>query len=176
MAELYGLLAEFDRPGDLLAAAARLRSEGYDRIETYTPVPLDGLDEAVGFRGSRVPIAFLFGGLAGAAIGFGMQILLNFQFPLWIGGRPLVAVPGFMMITFELMVLCSVLSGIVTMLLSNRLPKLHHPIFDADRFTLSGEHYYLAILNGPGFDRDDAGKALAALDPVSISEIEEQPR
>ena len=80
-----------------------------------------------------------------------------------------------MMITFELMVLGAVLSGIVTMMLANRLPKLHHPVFDSDRFTMGEERYYLAILNSPGFDRDSAGRALAALGPVSITDVAAQP-
>ena len=156
---------------------ARLAAEPLTTPPMVTPpaYPLDGLDEAIGFRSKRVPLAFLLGGIAGAALGFGMQVWLNYLFPLWIGGRPLVAVPGYMMITFELMVLCSVLSGVATMLLSNRLPKLHHPVFDFERFDLSAERFYLAILAGPDFDRDEAGKALAGLDPVAIGDVAEQP-
>ena len=175
MAELYAVIAEFDQAGDLLAAAREIRRQGFDRIETFTPFPLDGLDDLLGVDGRGVATAFLLGGLAGAAIGFAMQVGLTWLYPLWIGGRPLVAVPGYMMITFELMVLGAVLSGIVTMMLANRLPKLHHPVFDSDRFTMGEERYYLAILNSPGFDRDSAGRALAALGPVSITDVAAQP-
>ena len=175
MAELYAVIAEFDQPGDLLAAVSAVRRQGFAAIETFTPFPLDELDDLLGVDGSGVARAFLLGGIAGAAIGFGMQVLLNLQYPLWIGGRPLVAGPGYMMITFELMVLGAVLSGIVTMMLANRLPKLHHPVFDSDRFTMGEERYYLAILGSPGFDRDSAGRALAALDPVSITDVAAQP-
>ena len=104
MAKLWGVLAEFDGPERLINAVRSLRQQGFT-VETFTPFPLEGLDEALGFSGWRVPIAFLIGGIAGAVIGFGMQTWLNFLFPLWIGGRPLVAIPGFMMITFELTVL-----------------------------------------------------------------------
>ena len=170
----WGVLAEFDAPDRLLDAVRRLREGGFV-VEAFTPFPVEGLDQALGFHSKRVPLAFLFGGIGGAAVGFGMQAWLNFLFPLWIGGRPLVAIPGFMMITFELTVLGSVLSGIVTMILSNRLPKLHHPIFDAQRFTLAEERYYVAILARPGFARDEAGKALAGFHPVSITDLAEEP-
>jgi hypothetical protein len=171
----WAVLAEFEGPEQLLDAVRRLREHGFARVETFTPFPLEGLDEALGFTGIGVPLAFLVGGVAGAALGFGMQAWLNFDFPLWIGGRPRVATPGFMMITFELTVLCSVLAGMATMLLGNRLPKLHHPIFDAKRFTLAEERYFVAILAGPGFDRAQVGMALAALDPVSMTDLTEQP-
>src|SRR6476469_8573762 len=174
MAELWGVLAEFDGPERLINAVRSLRQQRFT-VETFTPFPLEGLDEALGFSGWRVPIAFLIGGIAGAVIGFGMQTWLNFLFPLWIGGRPLIAIPGFMMITFELTVLGSVLTGVLTMLLSNRLPKLHHPVFDAERFTMAEERFYLALLRRPGFDRDAAGKALAEFNPASITDLAEQP-
>jgi hypothetical protein len=174
VADTFAVIAEFDTPAALLAGVRTMRKRGF-AVEAFSPYPLDGLDEAIGFRSNRVPLAFLLGGMAGAAVGFGMQVWLNYLFPLWIGGRPLVAVPGYMMITFELMVLCSVLSGVLTMMLSNRLPKLHHPVFDFERFDLSAERFYLAILAGPDFNRDEAGKALAELDPVAIGDVPEQP-
>jgi hypothetical protein len=174
VADTFAVIAEFESPEALLAGVRRTRERGF-AIEAFSPFPLEGLDEAIGFRSNRVPLAFLIGGIAGAVLGFGMQSWLSFLFPLWIGGRPLVAVPGYMMITFELMVLGAVLTGVVTMLLSNRLPKLHHPVFDFERFDLSAERFYLAILAGPDFDRDEACKALAELDPVAIGELPEEP-
>ena len=67
------------------------------------------------------------------------------------------------------------LTGVLTMLLSNRLPKLHHPVFAAERFTMAEERFYLALLRRPGFDRDSAGKALAEFNPASITDLAEQP-
>ena len=170
----WGVLAEFNGADGLIAAVRHLREAGFDRLETFTPFPIAGLEDALGFRSRGVPLAFLLGGIGGATLGFGMQAWLNYLFPLWIGGRSLVAVPGFMMITFELTVLGSVVAGMLAMLLANRLPRLHYPVFDAARFDLSQERYFVAVLAGPRFDRHEVGKALAALDPVSITDIEEQ--
>lgn len=174
MAEPWAVLAEFADAPALLDAVRRLRRRGF-AIETFTPFPLDELETAIGFTGTAVPKAFLIGGIAGAAVGFGMPAWLSFAFPLWIGGRPVVAVPAFLMIAFELMVLGAVVSGVLTMLLANRLPRLHHPVFDAERFTLAEERFFVAVLAGPEFDRDEAGKALAALDPLAITDLEAQP-
>lgn len=172
MAEPYALLAEFDTPERLVEAAKRLRKHGYRRLEAFTPFPVEGLSELLGYRDGKVPAAMLIGGMAGALLGFLMQVYTNLDFPLRIGGRGLIAVPAFMLITFEMLVLGAVLSGIATMLIANRLPRLNHPVFEAERFDLSADdRFFLAILAGKSFDRDRAGKALAELKPHAIIEV-----
>ena len=114
----------------------------------------------------------LIGGATGALLGFLMQVATNLDYPLWIGGRPLIAVPAFLLICFEMLVLGAVLAGIGTMLIANRLPRLHHPVFAADRLDLSADdRFFLAILADAAFDRDAAGKALAAMHPRAIIEV-----
>lgn len=172
MAELHALLAEFASPAELLEAARALRGRGYRRLDAFTPFPVAGLAEVLGARSRAVPVAMLVGGVSGAVAGFAMQAWISLDFPLRIGGRPLIAVPAFMLIVFELMVLGAVLAGIAAMLAGNRLPRLHHPVFDAARFDLSADdRFFLAILAGEDFDRDREGKALAALRPRAIVEV-----
>ncbi len=171
-APLYAVLAEFDEPDALIPGARKLREDGFTRIDAFSPFPVEGLADALGVGDSKVPTATLIGGAAGALFAFLMQAGVNWDFPLWIGGRPLIAFPAFMLIIFELLVLGAVLACIGTMLVANRLPRLHHPIFDADGFDLSrDDRYFLAILAGPDFNRDAAGKALAALDPKAIIDV-----
>ena len=173
---LYALLAEFDAPELLVKAAKEMHAQGFRRIEAFTPYPVEGLAEAIGFSEHRVPPAMLIGGVIGAVAGFLMQVGATLDFPLWVGGRPLVAVPAFMLITFELTVLGAVLGCIGTMLALNRLPRLNHPMFDADRFSLaSDDRFFLALLPGKDFDRDAAGKALAALHPQAIIDVPGRP-
>ncbi|ETI65741.1 membrane protein [Sphingobium sp. C100] len=172
MAEPYALLAEFDSPERLMDAARRLREQGWRRLEAFTPFPVEGLDRLLGFTDDKVARAMLIGGAAGAVLGFLMQVGTNLDYPLWVGGRPLIAVPAFMLICFEMLVLGAVLSGIGTLFVANRLPRLNHPVFAADRFDLSADdRFFLAILADADFDRDDAGKALAALGPRAIIEV-----
>ena len=157
------LLLEFDDPEALMAAARRLHAEG-SRFDAFTPYPLDGLAGLTGFREQRIPALTFAGGVLGAAAGFGMQVATNLAYPIEIGGRPLIAWPAFVLITFELMVLGAVLFAIVGMLVLNRLPRLHHPIFDAPRFSFAGgDRFFLVVA-----DRDRA--AVAALSPRSITE------
>lgn len=165
------LVGEFPNPEPMLAATRTLREEGW-QVELYSPFPVKGMKEALGFTSRTVPHAFVIGGIVGAVGGFLMQVYPNIVYPLDIGGRPMVAVPAFMMIAFELLVLVSVLTGIGTMFAKNRLPRLHHPLFDATRFHLASDDRFfvsLALVEGA-----DEGKARAALErqgPTSVEKV-----
>lgn len=170
---LYGLLAEFDRPDALVAAARAAREHGYVCIEGFSPFPIEEMAEAIGFADSRVPFACLVGGVVGGASGFLMQVYATFDFPLNVGGRPLIPPEAFALITFELTVLGAVLAAILTMLAANRLPRLNHPIFEAERFRLaSSDRFFLLIQsNDPKFDEAAARRFLTHLQPASIEAL-----
>src|SRR5262245_36494419 len=93
---IYGLLAEFDRAEDLLAAARRAYEEGYRRMDAYTPLPVHGLSEAIGFRHTRLPFVVLCGGIMGCLGGFMLQYWVSVMaYPVNVGGRPLNSWPSF---------------------------------------------------------------------------------
>jgi hypothetical protein len=167
---VFGLMAEFDRPEGLLEAVKRTRTAHYRTIDAYSPFPIEGLAEMLGFSDRRVPILTLVGGIAGAAIGFGMQVYTNLAFPIDIGNRPLVAVPAFMLITFELAVLGAVLLTIGGMFVLNHLPRLHHPVFDVESFHLaSADKFFLVIFStDKKFDVEDTRTFLSSLKPRRI--------
>lgn len=169
--ETVALLAEFRTPEQLLEAARQAREAGFRRIDGASPYPVEGLAEALGFRDSRVPLLTLAGGVFGALLGYGMQVFTNRDFPLNVGGRPLVAPPAFTLITFELMVLFAVLAGIIGMLALNRLPRLNHPLFEVETFRLDAPDAFFLIVfaDDPRFDR--ARRFLEGLDPVRIDAV-----
>jgi hypothetical protein len=170
----YGVLAEFARPEDLLDAIRLLRAEGYRRIEAFTPYPVHGLAEAIGFNDRTVPRLFLLGGVLGGAVGIWMQVYANQDYPIDVGGRPLIAMPAFLVVAFELTILFAVLVGIVGMLAANRLPRLNHPVFEAPRFGLASlDRFFLCVLSSDRkFDTDATRARLATLNPVSLTEVE----
>src|SRR5687767_7471407 len=86
---LYGLIAEFEHAGDVVKAARRAHEAGYRRIDAYTPFPVEGLSEALGYRDHWVPWIMLVGGVIGCVGGFGfLAWSLGLDYPLNIGGRP----------------------------------------------------------------------------------------
>lgn len=167
------LMAAFAGPDDLVDHARTLRAAGFERLDAFTPFPIDGLAEAIGFRSRAVPLAFLVGGIAGALAGFLMQVGTNLDYPLWIGGRFPVEPAAFMLITFEMTVLFSVVAGIGTMLAGNRLPRLHHPMFDARDFhRASRDRFFLAVWPRRG-EEAAARQLLQSFGPLEIVEVPE---
>jgi hypothetical protein len=125
----------------------------------------------VGFHEPWVPLATLLGGIGGAAVGFGMQVYTSLDFPIDIGGRPAIAPPAFMLITFELMVLGAVLTGVATMLLRNGLPRLSHPLFDVETFHLASLDKFFLVIEARDAKFSDRTRAfLESLKPVRIDD------
>jgi len=175
--ELYAVLAEFRESERLLDAARSLREQGFGPLDAFTPFPIEGLAETLGFHDRRVPWIALAGGALGLAGGFLMQAWPNLSYPLWVGGRPVVTPMGFGMITFVLMILGAVAGAIGSMFVLNRLPRLNHPMFDADDFSFeSQDRFFLAVFPGKDFDRNEVGKALAALHPKAIIDVPGKPK
>lgn len=175
----FGLLAEFDRPQRLIESVMKARDAGYRRIDAYSPFPIEELKDALQIRDQRVPLLTLAGGIFGGLLGYFMQVYTNLDFPINIGGRPLIAVPAFMLITFELTVLFAVLFSIGGMLALNHLPRLHHPLFDIPGFHLaSSDKFFLLIFStDTQFDREATRGFLESLQPLRVDLVghTEQP-
>jgi hypothetical protein len=170
---IFGLLAEFDDADTLRSAARRAWEAGFRRLDAFTPFPVEGLAEGIGFHDRRVPLAMLVGGVFGAALGYGMQVYINLNYPLNVGGRAIVAPTAFMLIVFELLVLFSVLFGIGAMLILNRLPRLNHPLFAVEAFHLaSSDKFFLVIFsNDARFDPERTRLFLQTLEPLRVEEV-----
>ena len=131
MADAYGLLAEFDSPEALTAAAKQAREAGYRRLDAFTPFPVKGLAQILRLPRPKISWVGLIGGFSGGGFAFLMQCYTNYDFPLNVGGRPLYAFSAFAVVMFELTILFSALSMIVAMLWQNGLPRLNYPLFGA---------------------------------------------
>jgi ActD protein len=171
---VYGLLAEFEGPAELLQATRRAYQEGYRRMDAYSPYPIEDLAEALGFRKTRMPLVMFLGGLIGCVGGFYMQYwCAAVSYPLNVGGRPLNSWPAFVPITFELTVLVAALSGIFGLLGLCGLPRPHHPLFAVERFALATrDRFFLCIESrDPKFDREATRQFLAGLQPREVTEV-----
>lgn len=137
----HGAVAYFTSGHEILAAAKTAREKGFANVETYTPFPLHGMDEALGLKPSIVPWATFLGGLTGFATALGLQIWTSaVDWPINVGGKPMISGPAFIPILFELTVLLGGLSTAGFMFFLNGLPNFHHNPFDPrtsdDRFAL----------------------------------------
>ena len=174
-ARYYGLMAEFDTPTAIVAAARRAYAEGYRRMDTYTPFPVEGLAEELRFHRTRVPLIVLLGGLAGCLGGYFLQYwIMALYWPVNVGGRPLNSWPMFIPVTFELTVLVAALSAVLGMLALNGLPHPYHPVFNVPRFALaSQDRFFLCIeASDPRFDLAGTRYFLESLAPREVSDVE----
>ncbi|MFG0331501.1 MAG: DUF3341 domain-containing protein [Phycisphaerales bacterium] len=172
---LYGLIAEFDTPEAIVAAAHAAGADGYLRYDAYAPFPVEGLPQAVGKRPTRLPWITLAGGLFGAVAGYSLQYYASVvSYPLLVGGRPLHSWPAFIPVTFECTILCAALASIIGMFVLNGLPRPYHPVFNVDGFErASQDRFFLCIESiDPRFELAETRAFLESLDPISVSEVE----
>ena len=175
-AKLYGLLAEFDDPQDLLAATKAARREGYRRMEAYTPFSIDEVSKELGHGRGWIPLIVFAGGVGGAIGGFFMQwYAMAISYPLNSGGRPLWSWPAFIPITFELTVLGAALLGALGMLALNRLPQPYHPVFNVERFGLATQNRFFLCIEArdPYFEREETREFLLRTNPPEIFDVED---
>lgn len=173
---IYGLLAEFGGPGELVAAARRATEEGYTHVDAYSPFPLEEAAEALGFHRNALPLLVLLGGLAGMLGGFALCYWTSvIDYPLNVGGRPFNSWPAFIPITFECTVLLAGLTAVFGMLGLNGLPMPHHPLFNVPRFALaSRDRFFLCIqASDPKFDIEGTRRFLSQLGAREVSPVNE---
>ncbi|HEV2425807.1 MAG TPA: DUF3341 domain-containing protein [Terriglobia bacterium] len=172
---LYGLMAEFETPEQVIEAARRTRDEGYRRMDAYTPFAVEGLPEVVGIHKGWLPTIVLIGGLCGTLTGLLLQWFPNsVGYPLDIGGKPNFSWPAFIPIMFELTILFAALSSLFGMIILNDLPMPYHPVFNAPRFDLaSRDRFFLCIESrDPKFNLEGTKDFLIGLNPVDVTEVE----
>jgi hypothetical protein len=172
--QVYGLMAEFDDPASLVAAAERAHHEGYRCMDAYSPFPIEELHEAIGAHHTRLPLIVLLGGLAGCIGGYGLCYWVSvIAYPVNIGGKPFHSWPAFIPVTFECTILVAALSAVLGMLALNGLPQPYHPVFNVPRFALASRNRFFLCIEStdPKFDVEHTRQFLETLEPREVSTV-----
>jgi len=171
---VYGLMAEFDSAQELVAAAHKTHAEGYRKMDAYSPFPIEGLAEAIGFHKNRVSLVVLIGGLIGLITAYSLQYWVAvITYPTNIGGRPYHSWPSFIIVTFELTILFGGISSAVGMLALNGLPMPYHPVFNVAEFAKATENKFFLVVESsdPRYDAAGTRSFLSGLAPRMIAEV-----
>ena len=174
---LYGVMAEFEDPASLVAAARRTYDTGYRAFDAFSPYPIHEIFEAMHLNDKRVSRLVLAGGLAGLLAGLGLQVWVSaIAYPLNVGGRPYLSWPMFIPVTFELTILFAAFAAVFGMFILNGLPQPYHPVFNVERFAAhaSQDRFFLAIeAKDPKFGRDRTRQFLMSLGAREVNDVEE---
>ena len=167
-------MAEFEQPEQVVNAAKSAYAAGYRKMDAYSPLPVHGLSEALGFQYTRLPMIVLIGGILGCLGGFAFQYWVSvINYPVIIGGKPMNSWPSFIPVTFECTILFAALSAVFGMLALNGLPQPYHPVFNVDRFEhATRDRFFLCIeARDPQFDRAATRAFLEGLGAHEVSEV-----
>jgi hypothetical protein len=171
---IYGLMAEFDTPTDLVEAARKTHQAGYQKIDAYSPFPVEELAEAIGFHKNSVPLVVLVGGLLGGLSGYLMQYWISaVSYPIDVGGKPFHSWPAFIVVTFEMTILFAGIAAVFGMLALNGLPMPYHPVFNLPRFAFATKDRFFLIIfsSDKKYDPVATRSFLEGLHPRSLSEV-----
>jgi Protein of unknown function (DUF3341) len=174
-APIYGLLAEFHSPAEVVAAARQVKAQGYKKVDGFSPYPIEELSEALHFHHSPLPAMVLAGGIVGLIAGFGLEYWASvIEYPFNIGGKPFFSWPAFIPPAFETTILFAAGTAVFGMLAINGLPEPYHPVFNVPGFALATrDKFFLCVeADDPKFDLAATRRLLESLGASEVSEVE----
>jgi hypothetical protein len=156
------VLGIYDDEDVLLKAVTEVRDGGVKIHEVYSPFPVHGLEHALGYKRTRLPIAAFMFGFLGLSLAVTMQTwMLGVDWPMIIGGKNHVALPPFVPVSFELTVLLAALGMVATfMIVSNLKPYGKPRMFDVR--STDDKHVMAVDLDKNNLSKDEISKVLNA--------------
>lgn len=164
------VLGIYDDEDILLSAIRKVRESGVKIQEVYSPFPVHGIDEALGYKRTRLPIAAFMFGLLGTTLAVTMQVwMLGVDWPMIIGGKDFVALPPFVPVTFELTVLLSALGMVATFMIVSDLKPYKKPRLMDIRIT-DDKHVMAIDLADNELEKEDIKKIVKETSAEEIND------
>lgn len=179
MSKPYGILALFETPHALNAAAKKVRDAGYQKWDCLTPFPLHGLDSAMGLKRSKVPVFSFIGGFIGFCTGMFLAWFMGaFNYPLIVGGKPYFDFVFPFPVAYELTILLAAFGTLGGMFILNRLPMHYHPVMSYDQFRHLTDDKFAIVVEAADelFDAEKTSALLTRLGAVEIANLNEEER
>ncbi len=167
MSTAQGILASYEYLDSTVDAIENLRKAGFEDVKAYAPYPDHHIEHALGYGESPVRVWTLVGALTGAATGFAFTIWTSVDWPLVVGGKPIISIPAYIPIVFEMTVLFGALSTLIGLAVLTRLPNLKPAVVYDPEFTAGR---YGVYIEAEGSRLDEARKILNAEEPIELRE------
>ncbi len=172
--DLHGIMIEFDETQPLIDAVNKAYAAGYRKLDCYSPIPVEGLTDAMRFKDKKVPGLMFLGGLTGCSLAFLLQLSgMAWFYPVNIGGKPLFSWPQYIVPCFEMTILFTALTGVFSMIVLNGLPTLYHPVFNVPGFeAASSDRFFLCLESeDANFDRTATLQFARTLGGLRVAEV-----
>jgi molybdopterin-containing oxidoreductase family membrane subunit len=162
------VIGAFGDEHECVHAIEQMRAAGIDSIRAFSPVPCEHIVRALGWKKSPVRLAVLCGGIAGVTSGYALAIILSRNWPHIVGGKPVVSIPPFTIIGFELMILFGAISSLLSFLFFGRFPNLDEFAGYSQRF--SSDQFGLVVRCTP----EDAGRVEGLMRATGAEEVKRE--
>lgn len=184
---VYGMIAQFSTPEELMTAAEKARDAGYTEIDAYSSFPIEGMVDALGKPRTKLPLGILVAGFTGTLTGLGLQVWTSATdlaielgpyifsgYALNIGGRPGLSIPSFIPVTFELTILFAALTAFFGTIILNKLPMPYHPLFNSERFSMASvDKFFLGVeARDPKYEQTETTAFLESLSPEAVEVVD----
>lgn len=163
----FGILASYSYLDSAVKAIEQLKKAGLKEITAYMPYPEHAVEDALGYDQSPVRVWALVGGLCGAAGGLAFTSWTSVEWPLVTGGKPILSIPAYIIIVFEMMVLFGALSTVIGLFINSRLPQVKPMVVYDPEFTGGKYGVYIKV---PEASREQAMQILNAEIPDQLQE------
>jgi len=175
--KLYGIMAEFNSPGEILRAAEKVRAAGYRRWDVFTPFPIHGIDKVMNLGNSLVGWVSLALGAGAFLSVVGLIWYSNaFDYPLIVGGKPMFSVPMTFVPSYIMLIMGGAVGSLLGMFAFNQLPRLNHPLLKKERFELATRDKFIMVIgaNDDKFSVTETRRLLEQIGGTQVTLVEDE--